>query len=719
MKNKFLSLDGFNLKGKVIGIRLDLNSPIINNKIVFNDRIKISIDSINDLIKRGAKIVLLSHQGSFGKKSCISLKSHKLMLEEGLKIKILFYEDILDKTLLSKLKNRTFLKPILLENLRFFQDERNIDKKNNKIKKIIDLFDYYILDCFSVSHRNHTSIAYDTNKPILCGKHFENEVLHLEKIENSNSPEFIILGGEKIQTQLDDVEKIIKNRKVSKIFFFGILAELSLICKGYNLGLKEKYFKNENLMGIVPKLKIILSKYKNKIILPTDLVLFDSKNRVSINIEDLEKNKNLINKYEFFDVGNRTILDTLSKIKNAKSIYIRGVCGKIEDENFQTSTKYLFKEIAKMTCYKVIGGGHTNYSAKIFNIMNNFDYISLGGGALIKYISGKSLVGVENLEKSFKKYGENYYEYFVIGSNVQDNKIFIDKSLFSLEMGSKNILKNPPKIVCGGSGFNMSRTLSIIGGKVSYLGKLSKDNVDFIKNEFSKKNIFLIPSIISNKDGAKATIIQTKEKDRIIFYYPSQNQDLKYSDFETKYLSCQNYLFGPLMGDSLQTQIKISKFIKKRENNSKICVVLNPSSVIETSIKTLIKYCDVVICNFEEAKMLTKEKTIENCFLSFEKLYSKKIFVITDGSQGAHALYLNKKYYISSITPNCVKDNIGAGDCFSATFFYFYTKKFKINDCLKLATKNTSSFLSKTNKDKSLLSFTKLIPKKIFELFKF
>lgn len=182
---KFFTLDSMSLKGKVVGVRVDINSPLNKGKVMPNERIVAHAKTLAELSKKGARVVILAHQGRKGDEDCISLKNHLALLEKHVGKKIAFCNEIYSqKSLLaiSQLKDGELL---LLENLRFIDDETDLEKKDNKVLALESSFDAYVLDAFSVAHRKQASMIGFKHIPLLAGRVMEKELKGLNSLSSS------------------------------------------------------------------------------------------------------------------------------------------------------------------------------------------------------------------------------------------------------------------------------------------------------------------------------------------------------------------------------------------------------------------------------------------------------------------------------------------------------------------------------------------------------
>ena len=713
----FLTLDNVDVEGKILCVRVDLNSPIVDKKIVLSQRLVKTCNFLEELISKKAKIVLIAHQGRKNGRDFVSLRQHKDLIEREIKTKIKFHKDIFNETIEKDIKNLKSSKIILLENLRFFDDEINfkgIKKEDNKIQKLAKICDYYVLDCFSVSHRNHYSISQIDKKICISGRNLEEELKHLKKLDNTKSPHIYILGGNKPDDLLDLIEKSFERKSVDKILLTGVIGELALISQEYNLGKKGQGLIKEYFHEI-EKLKELISKNSKKIFFPNDVALFNGSERVEIPVENLNnsQNKELLEKFETFDIGNLTINNYENIISKSNSIYLKGPCGNFEDKHFEKGTKEIFSFVSKNSKnFSFMGGGHTTTAAKMFNLLEKFDYVSLAGGALIKYIEKEKLYGVEMLQKSFEEHKDKVYDFIVCGSTCLDIKVDVPTKFNQIELGSKVRVGDGIRFGIGGGGFNMSLVLSKLKTKVGLLSKLSREFKEMILDEVQKNKLDLIKVVDSKKSLAKSILVQTKDKDRVIFSSKGQNADLEITDIKSSDLKSNNFLFSLLVGKSFKFQKAVISKIKRYNKNSNVALVLSSGIKKEKlkPIKDLIKKVDVLICNFDEAKYLLEKREINECLKDFNEIGVRTI-IITDGAQGSYAFSEDINYYEKARPPKRVVDTTGAGDCFAATFFYFYSKKYNIQRCLYLASKNSSNFISKNGTQNGLLEFDEIVSK--------
>ncbi len=370
------TLDNFNFKGKIVLLRSDLNSDVKNKKLLKSERIKESILTLNELKKKKARIVILAHQGRPGDKDFISLKQHCNQLNRYSKVK--FVEDIVGRKSEKAIKGLKDGEAILLENIRFLKEEFDL-KQNNLTDFFSKNCEIYVNDAFSVCHRAQSSILLPKYiKKSCAGRILEREINALKKVKLNNS--LYILGGAKPG---DNIKLLGKN----KVLSCGLFGQVCLLNNGMKLGEQENYLRKNNVFTKISKNKL------TKVETPVDFAVNLNGKRKELTL------KKFPNKYEIFDIGEITQKKYISEIRKAKSIYMKGPAGDCSKKQFSNGTFNLLKAISKSKAFSIIGGGHLSDAIAASKINpKKFGYISLSGGALLSYIAGEKLPGLEILK---------------------------------------------------------------------------------------------------------------------------------------------------------------------------------------------------------------------------------------------------------------------------------------------------------------------------------
>ena len=386
--------DEHNLNQKKVLLRLDLNVPLDNGKIVDTTRIDKILPTINFLLKNKAKIIILSHLGR-PKGKILNELSLKPICED-LKNKLNENVELITKNPKeidsADLFNNPGEKIVILENLRFYEEE---EKNNNEFAKhLASLADIYVNDAFSCSHRIHASIFEITKFiPSYAGLQLSLEIDALTKITSKiKTPITCIIGGSKISSKINIIKNLIP--KFNNIIIVGGMANNILKNKGYEIG---KSLQEDNCDQIIEEIFSLSKKENCKIVYPEDVM-------VGRNLNGTPETKELENISEnelILDIGPKTIKTINAIIEESNPILWNGPAGYFENPNFSKGSVEIAKKIIEKnknnTIYSVVGGGDTVALLNSIGATNNFDFVSTAGGAFLEYLEGKELPGIKAL----------------------------------------------------------------------------------------------------------------------------------------------------------------------------------------------------------------------------------------------------------------------------------------------------------------------------------
>ena len=387
-------LDHPDLNNKKVLLRLDLNVPLENGKIIDTIRIDKILPTINFLLKNNAKIIILSHVGRPKGKAINDLSLRPVC--EDLKIKLNINVRLITTNIKEINSKNLFGNPedkiIMLENLRFYAEEEKNDSKF--AKHLASLGDIYVNDAFSCSHRAHASVFKITKfLPSYSGLQLNLEIEALTKITSEiKKPITCIIGGSKISTKINIIKNLIP--KFDNIVIVGGMANNILRYKGYNIG---KSINEDNCDQIIEEIFFLSKKENCKIIYPEDVAV--GKN---LNGTPIIKKANKVSKDDLIlDIGPKSIQIINDLIEKSESILWNGPAGYFENPNFAKGSNEIAKKIIEKnknnTIYSVAGGGDTVALLNNLNAFNNFNFVSTAGGAFLEYLEGKELPGIKAL----------------------------------------------------------------------------------------------------------------------------------------------------------------------------------------------------------------------------------------------------------------------------------------------------------------------------------
>ena len=381
-------LSDFNFDNKRVILRCDLNVPITNGIIEDDTRIIESLKTIKYLIDKNAKVIILSHLGRVKTeedKKDNSLYPVYLRLRDLLGDNVCFSKDTSGNKLKELVNTLRTGEILLVENTRF----EDIDGKKESScdlelsKYWASLGDIFVNDAYGVCHRSHASnVGISKFLPSCLGLLVEEEIEKIDGIIKENtSPYILLMGGKKISDKTLVIESLIE--KCDYILFGGGMCFTFLASLGINVGMSIVDKDN------IPFCKEILSKYKNKIILPVDVKL------KSEEIKDIDK---LTNEDIAYDIGPKTIELFKKYLSTAIRVVTNGPMGVFEEKEFAKGTHELYNYLSQNNIKTLIGGGDSISAINKLHINKNFYHISTGGGATLEYIAQGTLPAIEAIE---------------------------------------------------------------------------------------------------------------------------------------------------------------------------------------------------------------------------------------------------------------------------------------------------------------------------------
>jgi len=402
---KYLTLNDVNVKDKVVLVRVDFNSPVDpeSKKVLDDSRIRAHGETtIRELAEKGAKVVILAHQGRKGDPDFIPLKQHAEILGKILDKPVKYVDDVFGEKAKETIKNLKSGEILVLENVRTFATETKEGTPEEHaraelVRNLAALAVLFVNDAFAAAHRAHVSIiGFTAVLPSAAGRIMERELKSLSKVlENPEKPCVFILGGAKADDSLEISKYVLGNMIADFVLAGGVVGHVFLAATGVNLGKPNMDFlEKKELTGLIPGIKELMQKYPNRIKTPKDVAVEVDGKRKEISTDELPAN------YPIFDIGAKTVDDYAKIIRNAKSIVVSGPMGVFENKEFVFGTKKIFEEISNSKAFSLAGGGHTIAALQELGLSNRISYVSTAGGALIEFLMGKKLPGVVALEKA-------------------------------------------------------------------------------------------------------------------------------------------------------------------------------------------------------------------------------------------------------------------------------------------------------------------------------
>lgn len=392
-----------NLQGKVAMLRADLNVPMDENFNVTNTaRIDRTVPTIKELMSKGAKVVVISHFGRpEGKGDMKNSLSHIVKdLEKALGKKVVFVDNCIGEKVSEAVKNMGNDEILLLENLRFYNEEKKGDEAF--AKELVKPADVYVSDAFSTAHRAHASmVAAAKELPAAMGRLMEEEVKALENaLSNPTRPLIAVVGGSKVSTKLDLLNNLVK--KVDKLVISGGMAHTFMKASGIDTLNEANSLVQMDMLDTAREIMATAKANNCDIVLPQDVVVSKefkpNAEHKTVALSDIPAEG-----WSLLDVGEKTIATINAKLDECKTLVWNGPLGVFEMKPFDNATNKVAQHAAELTqagkLMSVAGGGDTVSALENAGVANKFSYISTAGGAFLEWMEGKELPGVAVLKK--------------------------------------------------------------------------------------------------------------------------------------------------------------------------------------------------------------------------------------------------------------------------------------------------------------------------------
>jgi len=398
---KVLTLDDFDLKGKTVFLRVDMNCPIDPNtsEILGTKRIEELIETLEAL--KDAKVVVASHQGRVGNKEYTGMDKHAKVLEKLMNKKIKYVEDTIGEAAQEAIKNLENGEILLLDNLRLCAEENYEFSPENAAKTIMvsrlsKLFDLCVLDSFPSAHRSHPSIiGFPQVLPACAGRIVEREVRNLDEIMTvAKAPHVIILGGSKVPDRLEAIKLLIQNGRADHVLLTGLIGNVFMRAQARIKSPLE--IKREE--DVVAKAHSLIGEYPDVFATPVDIAIDKDGERVEMDVREIGKGDKI------FDIGPKTIEYYSKLISGAGTVFISGPAGFFEKENFSYGTKALLDSVSSSMATTIVSGGHLTTALKQQGLADKINHVSTAGGALVLYLTGEKLPMIKALEDAAMKY---------------------------------------------------------------------------------------------------------------------------------------------------------------------------------------------------------------------------------------------------------------------------------------------------------------------------
>jgi phosphoglycerate kinase len=396
------SIDDVDVAGRRVLLRVDINSPLdpATGRITSEARIDKSLPTIRDLADRGARLVIIAHQGdTLDYHNVASLEQHAGLLADKLDRPVQFVDDCAGPEARRRIPALSDGEILLLENVRFYAEEMSTFERDVKltpeemadtylVRHLAPLFDLYVNDAFAAAHRAAPSmIAFQRLLPSAAGRLLAAEVAGLSRIlDDPARPAVFLLGGLKVSDGFSMMGRVLGDGLADRVLTSGVLGEIFLMADGVDLGEPTtRFIAERDLTRWVDEARALLAEYRDRIALPADVAVVNDGERAETPVSALPSGSLLV------DVGEATITAYEAEIAAAGTVFVNGPAGAYEQPGADLGTRRLWAAVAGSPATTAIGGGDTVASARRFVDLDAIDFVSTGGGALIRFVSGQPL----------------------------------------------------------------------------------------------------------------------------------------------------------------------------------------------------------------------------------------------------------------------------------------------------------------------------------------
>jgi len=409
------TLDEFELKGKTVLCRVDMNQPVDRekNELKSINRITACVPTIKEMVDKGAKVVLMAHQGSdIEYKNFYTTEPHAHVLTKLLGQEVKFIDDVCGPAARQAISGLQEGEVLLLDNVRFVSEEQTLfelklclsheeQAQTLMVRKLAPLGDLYVCDAFAAAHRDQPSLCgFEQVMPSAMGRLFEEEYCAVSKVmESPERPCVYVLGGAKISDEFMMMETVLSRGVADTVLTGGLVANILLAAAGEDIGKGSMDFIiKSNYADWIEKAKPLYEKYKDKIMLPCDLAYVEDEVRKEAGIGSIPAHVGLV------DIGHKAVEEYQKVILEAKTICVNGPMGIFEQEITEYGTKMVWEALGKTEGYTLIGGGDSVTATEKYNLKEQMSYICTAGGALIRFLSGEELPVVKALRHAAEKF---------------------------------------------------------------------------------------------------------------------------------------------------------------------------------------------------------------------------------------------------------------------------------------------------------------------------
>ena len=415
MRYGIRTLDEVNVHGKTVLCRIDINQPVDRETGTLKSisRIRACVPTLRDLSEKGAKLVLLAHQGSdIEYQNYYTTEPHSKVLSELLGKEVKFIPDVCGPAAQEAIRSMKDGEILLLDNVRFMAEEQTLFEMKLQlthaqqaqtvlVRKLAPLADLYVCDAFAAAHRDQPSLCgFEQVLPSAMGRLFEQEYCVVSGLmENPERPCTFVLGGAKISDAFLMLRSVLEKGAADHILTGGLVGNILLAAEGKEIGAGSLAFiEKSGYSTFIETAGDLLAEYRDKIVLPVDAAWTENGERREAAIGSIPTDAGLT------DIGSQTAALYQKIIRESKTVFVNGPMGVFEKPETELGTRAVWDALGDTAAYTVVGGGDSITATTKYNKTDAINYICTGGGALIRFLTGEELPVVKALRYAAKKW---------------------------------------------------------------------------------------------------------------------------------------------------------------------------------------------------------------------------------------------------------------------------------------------------------------------------
>ncbi len=402
------TLDEAQVAGKTVLCRVDINQPVDREKGTLKsvNRIKACVPTVKELSDKGARVVLLAHQGSdIEYKNFYTTKPHAAVLTELLGREVKWIDDVCGPAAREAIQALKDGEILLLDNVRFVSEEQTLFEQKLRltheqqartllVEKLSPLADLYVCDAFAAAHRDQPSLCgFEQVLPSYMGRLFEKEYCTVSQVmEEPDRPCVFVLGGAKISDAFLMMNTVLSRGVADTILTGGLVGNIFLTALGKEIGKGSvDFILKSNYGEYIDRARELYGQYGEKIVLPVDLAWVTDGERQEAELGAVPGDIGAI------DIGHKSVKLYREVILGAKTVFVNGPMGVFEQAPSEYGTKEIWQALADTGGFTVLGGGDSITATEKYGLTDKMGYICTGGGALIRFLSGEELPVVKAL----------------------------------------------------------------------------------------------------------------------------------------------------------------------------------------------------------------------------------------------------------------------------------------------------------------------------------